>query len=175
MIRSGLRKVASKVKRRIKDRLHPEPPVRGGTVSAPVQSSSATSATSRPVAPAVTSPFAGAPVDEPASDVEAAASPSGAEGSDDLAPLTREVVWDLFEDMVRPALQADGGDIDLIKVEDNDVYVRLTGACRSCPSSTITMRQGIERLLREEFPQFGHLVQVDAGPDDEAAMAAANP
>ena len=88
-------------------------------------------------------------------------------------PLTREVVWELFEDMVRPALQADGGDIELVNVEDNDVYVRLTGACRSCPSSTITMKQGIERLLREEFPQFENLIQVDPGPGHEAAMAAA--
>lgn len=80
----------------------------------------------------------------------------------DDADLTLDVVQALFEDMVRPALQADGGDVDIVKVDDNDVYVRLKGACTTCPSSTITLRMGIERLLQEEFPQFGQLIQVDA-------------
>ena len=154
MIRSGLRRVASKVKGRIAARLHPEPPPRSPFVSAPA----ASTATTR-VAPVVAAPAPVTAVDPPA---------GGA-----TRPLTREVVWELFEDMVRPALQADGGDIELVNVEDNDVYVRLTGACRSCPSSTITMKQGIERLLREEFPQFENLIQVDPGPGHEAAMAAA--
>lgn len=181
MIRSGLRRVASKVKRRIRNRLHPEPPVRGGTVSAPVHAASvrsdvATPATSTQPEPAgsATTASSAAPVPD-GSDVTST-SPAGSTAQDaEHPPLTREIVWDLFEDMVRPALQADGGDIELVNVEDNDVYVRLVGACRSCPSSTITMRQGIERLLREEFPQFGHLIQVDAGPGHEAAMAAAAP
>ena len=66
--------------------------------------------------------------------------------------------------MVRPALQSDGGDITLVKVEANDVYVELTGACQTCPSSIITMQMGIERLLQEEFPQFGRLIRVDSQP-----------
>jgi Fe-S cluster biogenesis protein NfuA len=41
------------------------------------------------------------------------------------------------------------------------VYVELQGACHTCPSSIVTMQQGIERLLREEFPHFGQLVRVD--------------
>lgn len=76
--------------------------------------------------------------------------------------LTREQVAALFEEMVRPALQSDGGDIELVKVEDNDVYVTLVGACGTCPSSVVTMQDGIERLLREEFPHFGRLVRVGA-------------
>ena len=171
MIRSGLRKVASKVKRRITKRLHPEPPVRAGTVSAPAASAASPAPAVSQVAPPA-SPLAPEPVQ--AAPIESQAA-SGAATSSDLPDLTREVVWALFEDMVRPALQADGGDIELVKVDDNDVYVRLVGACRGCPSSTITMNQGIERLLREEFPQFGHLIQVDAGPGHEAAMAAAAP
>ena len=75
--------------------------------------------------------------------------------------LTREQVEQLFEDMVRPALQSDGGDITLVKVVDNDVYVSLIGACQTCPSSIVTMQMGIERLLQEEFPQFGRLIRVD--------------
>lgn len=165
MIRSGLRKVASRVKRGIAKRLHPEPPARAGTVSAPVE-------TAPKPAPVVDDPTL-----ETARTIAAEATPAATNAPSDtgLPDLTREVVWALFEDMVRPALQADGGDIELVRVDDNDVYVRLLGACRGCPSSTITMRQGIERLLREEFPQFGHLVQVDAGPGHEAALAAATP
>lgn len=75
--------------------------------------------------------------------------------------LTREQVEALFEDMVRPALQSDGGDIDLLDVKDNDVYVALTGACQTCASSVVTMQMGIERLLREEFPHFGQLIRVE--------------
>jgi Fe-S cluster biogenesis protein NfuA len=78
-----------------------------------------------------------------------------------LPLLTREQIEALFEDMVRPALQSDGGDIRLIKVEDNDVYVELVGACQTCPSSIVTMQMGIERLLQEEFPQFGRLIRVN--------------
>ena len=69
-----------------------------------------------------------------------------------------ETVQEMFDDMVRPALQADGGDISLVKVEGGDVFVRLVGACSTCPSSTMTMRLGIERLLREEFEDFGDLI-----------------
>ncbi|MEQ1568142.1 MAG: NifU family protein [Myxococcota bacterium] len=76
-------------------------------------------------------------------------------------PLTMAEVEVLLEDMVRPALQSDGGDITLIKVENNDVYVALRGACETCPSSIVTMQDGIARLLAEEFPQFGQLVRVD--------------
>lgn len=81
-----------------------------------------------------------------------------------LPLLTWEQVQALFEDAVRPALQSDGGDITLVRVEANDVYVELTGACHSCPSAIVTMQQGIERLLAEEFPQFGRLVRV-GGPE----------
>ncbi len=52
---------------------------------------------------------------------------------------------------VRPALQADGGDVELLDVtEDGVVKVRLTGACRGCPMSSITLKNGIERLLLQE-------------------------
>ncbi len=77
--------------------------------------------------------------------------------------LTFETVQELLDDLVRPALQADGGDISLLKVEENDVYVKLVGACTSCPSSVMTLRMGVERLLQDEFPEMGELVQVDAG------------
>ncbi len=70
-------------------------------------------------------------------------------------------VQEILDDMVRPALQADGGDIALLKIENNDIYVKLVGSCSSCPSSVMTMKMGVEALLKEEFPQMGELVQVD--------------
>ena len=57
-------------------------------------------------------------------------------------------------DELRPYLQADGGDIELLKVEDNVVYVRLVGACHGCPSATITLKMGVERRIREVVPEI---------------------
>ena len=54
---------------------------------------------------------------------------------------------------VRPSLQADGGDVELVDVEDNGVVkVKLTGACAGCPMSQITLKMGIERILKREVP-----------------------
>ena len=56
-------------------------------------------------------------------------------------------------DMVRPSLQADGGDVELVDVsEDGIVKVKLTGACRGCPMSQMTLKMGIERILKERVP-----------------------
>ncbi len=54
---------------------------------------------------------------------------------------------------VRPALQADGGDVEFIDYQDGIVTVRLKGACGSCPMSTMTLKHGIEARLREEIPE----------------------
>ncbi|MBI2831506.1 MAG: NifU family protein [Chloroflexi bacterium] len=61
---------------------------------------------------------------------------------------------------IRPALQADGGDVELIDVKDDVVTVRLTGACGSCPMSTMTLRMGVERVIRQEVPEVKKLVAV---------------
>ena len=63
--------------------------------------------------------------------------------------------------MVRPALQGDGGDITLLRIEKNDIYVKLVGSCSTCPSSILTMKAGVEALLKEEFPSMNQLIQVD--------------
>lgn len=55
---------------------------------------------------------------------------------------------------VRPYIQGDGGDIELLKVEDNIVYVALTGACVGCPSSMVTLKQGVEVRIKEDIPQI---------------------
>ena len=62
---------------------------------------------------------------------------------------------------VRPALQADGGDVELVEVtEDGTVKLKLTGACSGCPMSTMTLKQGIERVLKAEVPEIKEVVAV---------------
>ncbi|WP_425348952.1 NifU family protein [Halalkalibacter urbisdiaboli] len=63
-------------------------------------------------------------------------------------------------DKLRPFLLRDGGDVELVEVEDGIVKVRLLGACGSCPSSTITLKAGIERALLEEVPGVKEIEQV---------------
>jgi Fe-S cluster biogenesis protein NfuA len=63
-------------------------------------------------------------------------------------------------DRIRPALQADGGDAELVDVSDGVVKVRLVGACGGCPMSTMTLRQGIERVIRQEVPEVKEVVAV---------------
>jgi len=63
-------------------------------------------------------------------------------------------------DKLRPFLQRDGGDVELVDVEDGIVKLRLMGACGSCPSSTITLKAGIERALLEEVDGIVEVVQV---------------
>lgn len=54
---------------------------------------------------------------------------------------------------IRPALQADGGDVELVAIENGVVKLRLTGACGSCPMSTYTLKEGVERRLKAEVPE----------------------
>ena len=72
----------------------------------------------------------------------------------------KEKVQEVLE-QVRPALQADGGDVELVDVtEDGVVSVKLTGACGSCPMSTMTLKMGIERTLVQNVPGVQEVVQV---------------
>ncbi len=65
----------------------------------------------------------------------------------------KERVQEVLE-KIRPSLQADGGDVELIDVSDgNVVTVRLTGACAGCPMSQMTLKGGIERILKQEIPE----------------------
>ena len=61
---------------------------------------------------------------------------------------------------IRPALQDDGGDIELVDVKDGVVSVRLTGHCGGCPMSTMTLRMGVERIVRKEVPEIKEVVAV---------------
>jgi Fe-S cluster biogenesis protein NfuA len=63
-------------------------------------------------------------------------------------------------DKIRPSLIADGGNVELVDVEDGKVKVKLTGACGGCPMSQITLKMGIERLLKQEIPEIKEVVAV---------------
>ncbi|MGI6621428.1 MAG: NifU family protein [Bacillota bacterium] len=64
-------------------------------------------------------------------------------------------------DQIRPALQADGGDAELVEVSDDGVVkVRLTGACGTCPFAVMTLKGGIERILKREIPEVKEVQSV---------------
>ncbi len=66
---------------------------------------------------------------------------------------------------IRPMLQADGGDVELVEVsEDGIVKVRLTGACGGCPMSQMTLSQGIERQLKARIPELKEVIAVPLDP-----------
>jgi len=73
--------------------------------------------------------------------------------------LTPENVETVLDDM-RPYLMADGGNVELVELDGPVVKLRLQGACGSCPSSTMTLRMGIERRLREMIPEIAEVEQV---------------
>jgi len=62
---------------------------------------------------------------------------------------------------IRPSLVADGGNVELVNVNDGTVEVRLTGACAGCPMSTMTLKMGIEQILKREIPEVEEVVAVD--------------
>lgn len=73
--------------------------------------------------------------------------------------LTPENVETVLDEM-RPYLMADGGNVELVELDGPTVKLRLQGACGSCPSSTMTLRMGIERRLREFIPEIAEVEQV---------------
>lgn len=73
--------------------------------------------------------------------------------------LTLENVETVLDDL-RPYLMADGGNVEVVELDGPVVKLRLQGACGSCPSSTMTLRMGIERRLREMIPEIAEVEQV---------------
>ncbi len=64
-------------------------------------------------------------------------------------------------DKIRPSLQADGGDVELVSVEDGVVKVRLQGACKGCAMSQMTLKNGIEKILKKEIPEVDRVEGVE--------------
>lgn len=61
---------------------------------------------------------------------------------------------------IRPHLQADGGDVELVDVTDGKVTVKLTGACGGCPMAAITLKRGVERVIKEQVPEVAEVIEV---------------
>ena len=73
--------------------------------------------------------------------------------------ISRERVESVL-DRIRPAMRADGGDIELVDVSGNSARVRLTGMCARCPSGYMTLHAGVERALRRDIVEFEELLVV---------------
>ena len=79
----------------------------------------------------------------------------------DTEQTLEEKVQDTIE-AIRASLQSHGGDVELVGIDDdNTVNVRLQGACQGCPGATMTMKMGIERILKERIPEVKQVVAVN--------------
>lgn len=74
--------------------------------------------------------------------------------------MNKESVDQALDERIRPAIMMDGGNIEVVEVKENKVYVKLMGACGTCPSSQLTLRMGVERILREKFPEMEALISL---------------
>ena len=72
--------------------------------------------------------------------------------------MTQEAVEKVIEEEIRPMLMRDGGNIELTKVEDNRVHVKLKGACAGCMGAVMTLQFGVEKLLKQKFPELKEVV-----------------
>ena len=79
--------------------------------------------------------------------------------STETMALTNENVEAVLDEL-RPFLMADGGNVEIVEIDGPVVKVRLQGACGDCPSSTMTLKMGIERKIREMIPEVNEVVQV---------------
>jgi Fe-S cluster biogenesis protein NfuA len=66
----------------------------------------------------------------------------------------------VIDESIRPFLQAEGGDIELVDVDDGKVSVRLRGACAGCPGAAYTLKMGVERTLQEKIPEVKEVIAV---------------
>ncbi|MGH2772308.1 MAG: NifU family protein [Actinomycetota bacterium] len=73
-----------------------------------------------------------------------------------------EGVRRVIDEKIRPGVQADGGDIEVVGVSDGTVTIRLIGACDGCPMSPVTLRAGVQRILQQDFPEITEVVALEA-------------
>lgn len=74
--------------------------------------------------------------------------------------MDRESVDKFIRERIRPSLEAHGGGVDLVDVKNSTVYVRLTGACGTCPMALMTLKAGVEAALKDAFPELTEVVSV---------------
>lgn len=73
-----------------------------------------------------------------------------------------EAVQQLIDEKIRPGVQADGGDIEVVGISGGTVTIRLIGACDGCPMSPVTLRAGVQRVLQQDFPQITQVIALEA-------------
>ncbi|MCP4606689.1 MAG: NifU family protein [Proteobacteria bacterium] len=71
-----------------------------------------------------------------------------------------EKILKIIDEKIRPALQMDGGDIEFVGMDGNNVKVRLKGACHGCPSAAMTLQMGVMRTLQAEIPEIEGVISV---------------
>lgn len=76
------------------------------------------------------------------------------------ATTIEDQIRDALE-LIRPAIQLDGGDIELLRVEGSTVTVKLFGTCETCPISPVTLKQGVERILKERVPGINEVIAIE--------------
>jgi len=82
--------------------------------------------------------------------------------------VDKKKITKLLDDVIKPALQSHGGDLQLVEITDDGVVkVVLEGACKGCPMAQMTIRQGVQRKLQEEVPEVKEVIAVAAAEGDE--------
>ena len=82
--------------------------------------------------------------------------------------IDKEKVAKLLEDVIRPALQSHGGDVQLVEITDDGVVkVMLEGACKGCPMAQMTVKRGVQTTLQQEVPEVKEVVAVEAAEASE--------
>ncbi|OFZ27244.1 MAG: hypothetical protein A2381_03570 [Bdellovibrionales bacterium RIFOXYB1_FULL_37_110] len=66
----------------------------------------------------------------------------------------------LMDEQVRPALGAHGGNVEIVEVKDNIVYLKLTGGCQGCAGARMTLKNGVERIIKDKYPEIEEVVDV---------------
>ena len=74
--------------------------------------------------------------------------------------MDKVAVEKVINEKIKPGLESHGGSIELVEITDNTVSVRLVGACGTCPHAQMTMKMGVEQILKEEFPEIEEVVSV---------------
>jgi Fe/S biogenesis protein NfuA len=78
--------------------------------------------------------------------------------SDDLKTDLKTKVQELIDSMINPAVAGHGGFVELVDVQDNRVYLQMGGGCQGCGAADVTLKQGIERLIKEEIPEIAEVL-----------------
>ena len=72
----------------------------------------------------------------------------------------RRKIDSLLEEQVRPGLAAHGGNVEVIDVDNNQVFLKLTGGCHGCSASSATLKQGIEKVIKQNFPEIEDVIDL---------------